>query len=41
MRPSRPFICCSMICVTESSTTFAEAPGYIALIDTVGGAIEG
>ena len=26
-RPSMPFRLCSMICVTESSTTLAEAPG--------------
>jgi hypothetical protein len=26
-RPSRPFMFCSMICVTESSTTLADAPG--------------
>lgn len=25
-RWSSPFICCSMTCVTESSTVFAEAP---------------
>ena len=27
IRPSRPFMFCSMIWVTESSTTLAEAPG--------------
>ena len=26
-RPSRPFMFCSMICVTESSAACAEAPG--------------
>ncbi len=26
-RPSSPVIFCSMTCVTESSTAFAEAPG--------------
>ncbi len=25
-RRSSPFICCSMTCVTESSTVFADAP---------------
>ncbi len=40
-RPSRPFMFCSMICVTDSSTVCAEAPGYTALMLTDGGAIVG
>jgi hypothetical protein len=32
---------CSMICVTESSTVWAEAPGYEAVIATDGGAMFG
>ena len=30
-----------MICVTESSTALAEAPGYLALMTIAGGAIDG
>ena len=40
-KPSKPVIFCSMICVTESSTIFADAPGYEALIEIVGGAMSG
>src|SRR5579864_9419981 len=38
---SRPLICCSITCVTVSSTVFADAPGYTALICTAGGAMVG
>src|SRR3546814_5084391 len=41
IRPSRPFMFCSMIWVTESSTTLADAPGYVARISTEGGATVG
>src|SRR3546814_12576554 len=36
-----PFICCSMTCVTVSSRVLAEAPAYVALICTEGGAMGG
>jgi hypothetical protein len=39
--PSRPLSFCSMICVTVSSSVWADAPGYVALIAMVGGAIAG
>ena len=38
---SRPLICCSITCVTVFSTVFADAPGYVALICTAGGAMVG
>ncbi len=38
---SMPVSCCSMICVTVRSTVSALAPGYIALMDTCGGAMSG
>src|SRR5712671_5604535 len=34
-------MCCSMTCTTVSCTVVAEAPGYIVLICTEGGAIGG
>src|SRR5512143_1339128 len=40
-RRSMPFIFCSTTCVTVSSTVFAEAPGYMALMAIWGGAIAG
>ena len=39
--PSSPVIACSMIWVTEFSTASADAPGYVALTVTVGGAMVG
>src|SRR5690606_2508675 len=39
--PSSPVMFCSMTWVTESSSTFAEAPGYTARISTEGGATVG
>src|SRR5512138_3957927 len=32
---------CSTICVTVSSSVFAEAPGYVVVTATVGGAMAG
>jgi hypothetical protein len=39
--PSSPLSFCSMTCVTVSSSVLADAPGYVALIPIVGGAIAG
>ena len=39
--PSTPLICCSNGAATVSATTSADAPGYLALTTTVGGAISG
>src|SRR6267378_809426 len=36
-----PLIFCSITCVTVSSRVFAEAPGKVALMVTVGAAIAG
>ena len=41
IRPSMPLSFCSMTCVTVSSSVCAEAPEYLAVIVTTGGAMRG
>jgi hypothetical protein len=39
--PSTPLTCCSMGAATVAATTWALAPGYDALMTTVGGVMAG